>query len=180
MAKKKQAGTERPYTWHEFISVIRGIVETEKVKYHDHLDYFDTDWHLADEPIDLSVWDWRVTCETDFGGCEGVYSDFYVRMDGEPRRHIATAKTLSEGEDAYVAMHEFAARVCLAIRRYVRGHEEEFNWTGYDIGYMDGDKRVTYMLAHEHGNALKYARELKEKGRRAWIRDNAKRNYEEV
>lgn len=180
MAKNKQAGTERPYTWYEFISIIRNIVEEQNVKYHDQLDYFDTDWHWADKPIDLSVWDWHVVSETDFGGCEGVYSDFYVRMDGEPRRHIATAKTLSEGDEAYVAMHEFAARVCLAIRHYVSEHQDEFNWTGYDVGYWEGDKRVTHMLAHEYNNAKKYAYELKQKGYKAWIRDNATRNYEEV
>lgn len=178
--EKKLAGTERPYTWHEFLSIIRSIMEQQNVVMHDHLDYFDADWECAYKPIDLSVWDWHVVSETDFGGSEGIYSGFYVRMQGEPLRRIATAKTLKEGDDAYVAMHEFAARVCLAIRHYVSDHEDEFNWTGYDVGYMEGDKRVTYMLAHEHDNALKYARELKVKGRKAWLRDNAKRKYEDV
>lgn len=179
MASKKQAGTKRPYTWDEFFDIIRGIVR-EQVPYWNELDYLNVNHHWTDKPIDLGVWDWHIISETDFGGSEGVYSDFYVRMEGEPRRHIATAKTLREGDDAYISMHEFAARVCLTVRRYVKEHEDEFNWTGYDVGYWKGDERTTYMLAHKHENAMKYALELKQKGRRAWIRDNEKREYQEV
>ena len=180
METRKQAGTERPYTWYEFLSVIRNIVEEQKIVMHDELDYFDADRYWNDKPIDVSVWDWSIVSETDFGGCEGIYTDFYLRIEGEPRRHIATAKSLRDADEDYVKMHEFAARVCLAIRHYVDGHEDEFNWTGYDVGYWEGDKRVTHMLAHKLENAQRYAYELKRKGRKAWIRDNAKRTYKEV
>ncbi|MDD6017067.1 MAG: hypothetical protein PUC18_12485 [Prevotellaceae bacterium] len=181
MAKKKQAGTERPYTWYEFFRIIRNIVEEEQVVMHDELDYFDTDNHWSDKPIDLSYWDWWVVSETQFGGNEGVYTDFYMRLEGEPRRHIATAKTLNEGDKAYVNMHEFGARVCLAINKYVREHEDEFNWSGYDVGYWQDGKRVTFMLAHKYENALKYARDYKARNDEPWwVRDNAKRTYEEV
>lgn len=179
MATKKQAGTERPYTWDEFFDVIRGIVR-EQVPYWNELDYFNVNHHWTDKPIDLGVWDWNIISETDFGGSEGVYSDFYVRMEGEPRRHIATAKTLREGDDAYISMHEFAARVCLTVRRYVQEHEDEFNWTGYDVGYWKGDERTTYMLAHKHHTALQQATALKAKGKRAWIRNNETREYQEI
>lgn len=179
MATKKQAGTERPYTWYEFLKIIRGIVEEQKIVMHDQLDYFDTDWQQSNKPIDLCVWDWWLTSCTDFGGSEGVYSDFSVRIDSE-RRHVFTAKTLDGSREAYVKMHEFAARVCLVVRDYVKEHEDEFNWTGFDVGYYKDGERVTYMLAHNHENAMKYALELKQKGERAWIRDNAERKYEEV
>lgn len=180
MAKNKQAGTERPYTWYEFLKIVRNIVEEYNVVMHDELDYFDTDYEQRDKPIDLGVWDWHIISETDFGGSEGVYTDFYVSVEGGERRHVFTAKTLKESPNDYVQMHEFAARVCLIIRDYVQKHQEEFNWSGYDVGYWKNGERITYMLAHKHDNAVKYAQELKAKGERAWIRDNAKRDYEEV
>lgn len=180
MATKKQAGTERPYTWYEFLRIVRNIVEEQQIVMHDELDYFDADWQQQNKPIDLGVWDWWLTSRTDFGGSEGVYSDFYVRMDGGESRHVFTAKTLDGSREAYVKMHEFAARVCLVVRDYVKEHEDEFNWTGYDVGYWENEERTTYMLAHKHENAMKYALELKQKGRRAWIRDNEKREYQEV
>ncbi len=180
MANKKQAGTERPYTWYEFLKIIRNIAEEQKIVMHDELDYFDADFELSDKPIDLGVWDWWLTSKTDFGGNEGVYSDFYASIEGGERRHLFTAKTLDGSREAYVKMHEFAARVCLIVRDYVEKHDDEFNWSGYDVGYWKDDKRVTYMLSHKRDNALKYAHELKSKGERAWIRDNEKRIYEEV
>ncbi len=180
MAKKKKAGVERPYTWYEFLSIIRNIVEEQKVIYHDQLDYFSCSLGEGNKPIDLSVWDWHIVSETDFGGCEGIYTDFYTRTEDGKRRPVFVAKTLYDSDDAYIAMHEFAALVCLIIRRYIMEHEEEFNWSGYDVGYWKGDKRTTYMTAHKYENAVRYANELKEKGERAWIRNNATREYEEV
>lgn len=180
MQTKLQAGTERPYTWSEFISIIRNIIEEKKVKYHDELDYFDVDWRLSEKPVNVSVWNLCVKSVTSFGGSEGVYSHFYVCVDSDSPLLIATAKTLNEGDEAYVDMHEFAARVCLAVRDYVCDHGDELNWTGYDVGYMEGDERKTYMLGHKYEDALKYAHELKQKGRKVWIRDNAARKYEEV
>lgn len=174
------AGTERPYTWWEFLKIIRNIAEEQKIVMHDELDYFDTGYEQSDKPIDLGVWDWWLVSQTDFGGNEGVYSDFYVRIDGGERRHVFTAKTLDGSRDAYVKMHEFAARVCLIVRDYVEEHEDEFNWSDYDVGYWKDGKRVTYMLSHKRENALNYAGELKVSGYKAWIRDNEKRKYEEV
>ena len=177
--KKKQAGIERPYTWGEFFNIIRGIVR-EQVPYWHELDYFNLKSEFADKQVDLCVHDWRVVSQTDFGPSEGVYSDFYVYVGDEPCRWLAVAKTLHENDDAYVSMHEFAARVCLAIRHYVKEHEDEFNWTGYDVGYLMDNKRITYMLAHKYENALKYANELKARGKRAWIRNNETREYQEI
>ena len=180
MAKKKQAGTECPYTWWEFLKIIRNIVEQQKIVMHDNLDYFDANSHWENKPIDLGVLDWCLTSQTDFGGSEGVYSDFYVRIDNEPRRHVFTAKTLDGSKDAYVKMHEFAARVCLIARDYVDKHQDEFNWTGYDVGFWQGDKRTTFVLAHKRNNALNYANELKSCGYKVWIRNNENRKYEEL
>lgn len=181
MATKKQAGTERPYTWYEFLSIIRNIVEEQKIVMHDELDYFNANWEQQDKPIDIGVWDWHLTTKTDFGGSEGVYTDFYAHVDYNDVRHVFTAKTLDGSREAYVKMHEFAARVCLVVRDYVQEHEEEFNWTGYDVGYYkDGDCITSYMLCHKRENAMKHALELKQEGKRAWIRDNAERKYEEV
>lgn len=146
----------------------------------DELDYFSAAYTESDKPIDVSVWDWTVHSKTDFGGNEGVYTDFYLRLDYDNVRGIATAKNLSSDDETFVRMHEFAARVCLIIRHYVKDRLDEFNWTGYDVGYWKNGKRVTYMLAHKEQNAQKYARELADKGERAWIRDNAKRTYQEI
>ncbi len=176
---KKQAGVERPYTWYEFLKIIQGLLKEQNVKCHDQLDYFSADWKEQNKPIELGLWDWWIVTETDFGGSEGVYTDFYVRIDNE-RRHVFTAKNLGGGKDDYIGMHEFAARTCLIIRDYVQQHEDEFNWTGYDVGYWEDGERKTYMLAHKQENAMKYALELKANGRQAWIRDNVTREYQEV
>lgn len=180
MKKIKQAGTERPYTWWEFMRIIKAILKKKEVVMHDKLDYFNVDFRNGIMPIDLGVWDWRLASKTDFGGSEGVYSDFYVNAENGESRHVFTAKTLNDSREAYVKMHEFAANVCLIVRDYVQEHEDQFNWSGYDVGYWNGEERVTYMLAHKYENAIKYANELKQKGKRAWIRKNEQRIYEEV
>lgn len=127
---KNMPGTERPFSFHEFLDEVKNIANEQGVKCLDRLDYFDVLCLDGKKTLDFS--DFSIVSKTTFGGCEGIYSDFYIVRDGKEER-FATAKTLEESDDAFVDMSVMAARVCLVANNYVRRNEELFNWSGFDV-----------------------------------------------
>jgi len=175
MATKKQAGTERPYTFREFTQIIEGIAKERNVPYFDQLDYICSEWYegkVIDDPYA------EITANTHWGGSEGIYTTLNIRNhEGEDIR-ICTCKTLGEKDEDYIAMSTMAGHLCCIANRYIREHEDEFNWKGYDIDYADKDGlrggycQMSYERAHER------ARELKAKGCTGTIRNNETRETE--
>lgn len=176
--KKLQAGTERPYTWDELRRVIEDICKEQGIVMYDKLDYFTTSIYQDDKDEPIEDIEWNIVSETDFGGSEGIYTDFCVWKNGK-RNHVWTAKTLYDGKDDYVKMHEFGARVCLAVMDYVDSHGDEFNWRGYDVGYYDNGERKPYIWTADANRAMAYAKEAMATYGKAYIRDNKTRKYEE-
>ena len=152
MAKnKKQAGTERPYNFYEFVGLVIGICKEQghDLEAEARLEYFTADeehegdkWYYRDI-VDI---DWNLISRTVYGGSEGIYTVFYMeRYDYDKRETVryrmATAKNCSRSDEDYMAMHVMAARFELAANNYIDKHMEDFNWRGYDVkGYKDGKK----------------------------------------
>lgn len=174
--RNKIAGTQRPYTFYEFKEIIVELCKQQKVPCIDALDYFDAkgSWLVSTEP-QLFVDDYNVdiVSETRFGSCEGVYSSFYFLKYGE-KIDFAVAKNLSSTDETFLDMSIFAAKFCLLARNYLIGHENEFTWSGYDVGYEDADgKFVALVICGTLERAKAYARDFKGKGYKAAIIDNS-------
>lgn len=137
--KNRKAGTERPYTFREFFSIILDIAKERNVDFIDCLDYAEAcNWieKGQDEITDYSEQD--IVSITRYGGSEGIYSDFIsLRFGGEKDIHFATAKTLYDSKDAFLRMSAMAANICLIAREYIADHKEEFVWAGFYV-YIDG------------------------------------------
>lgn len=168
---KKKPGTERPYTFSEFLSIVEKLAAGNGVEFIEQLDYF-----LASEREAKIVRDdCTITSVTRYGGSEGIYSGFTIKQGGEEQR-LFTAKTLWESDEAFVKMHVFAANIVLIADRYIKEHGEEFNWSGYDVGYTnDKGAMVPYFWCATKEQATARAAEVKEKGLAAYIRDNETR-----
>lgn len=166
----KQAGIERPYTFSEFLGIVEKLAAEQKVEFLDKLDYF-----IASEKEEkITSDDIQVSSVTDFGGCEGIYSDFTINMSGENHR-LFTAKTLYEDDESFIKMHIFAVKICLIAKNYIWHHREEFNWTGFDVGCIKDGKTIPAYFCYSKENAIQRAYELKEKGLTPVIRDNETR-----
>ena len=179
MAKKKQAGTERPYTWGEFEVKIEQYCIDNKVEMFDTLDYILVDSKIREVPIKSECFDFYSV--TKFGGSEGIYTDFYIRSNyvDEPK-NVITAKTLSESDDAFIRMNIMGAKICLFVGSYINNHMEEFTWTGYNVGYFDNGKRVPGYWCGNHDSALRHIADYKKQGLKPYIRNNETREFEEV
>lgn len=85
--------------------------------YHKYEEDYKLDYFSGYDEIEPKPYDDYYAITT-FGGSEGIYTSFYVQReaDGSEER-IAVAKTLSESDEAYLKMHELAAKVCLELRK---------------------------------------------------------------
>ena len=166
----KKPGLERPYTHREFLRIIESIAKERKLDYFDQLDYFnanDDDSKITDSDISFRS-------DTHWGGSEGVYTNYLISGCGR-ETYLFTAKTLGESKEDYIKMHVLAANICLIASEYVRTHDEEFNWNGYDVSYIKDGEVHPYMWCATEENALKSAQDLKQKGYSYIVRDNATR-----
>ena len=175
-SKNKVAGKERPYTFYEFQQIIMKLCKEQNVPCIDDIDYFSAkgSWVSNIEPQSfVNDYDIDVVSETTFGSCEGIYSHFYIWMRGK-EFDFAVAKNLSSTDETFLNMSIFAAKFCLLARNYTWEHEQEFNWSGYDVGYEDeSGKFVVLMICGRKESAESYAREYKNQGLKAIIRDNS-------
>lgn len=171
MATKKQAGTERPYTVHEFVRLIERIAEEQGVEYLDQLDYLcsasDDKREIVNPYADLTM---RVA----YGGCEGIYADIMLRTEGK-EQELLTAKTLGERTEDFVAISAMAARLCCIGKKYIHDHDDEFRWEGHEVNfYKDGRIYGGYALVGKESIDELAMRGIKE-GCRVVIRDNVTR-----
>ena len=171
MAKKKVAGTERPYTVYEFVRKIEQMAQEQGVEYLDQLDYLtsasDYEREIVNPYADLTM---RVA----YGGCEGIYADIMLRTEGK-EQDLLTAKTLGERTEDFVAISAMAARLCCIGKQYIHDHDDEFRWEGYEVTFYEGDRNCGgyALVEREHIDELAM-RGVKE-GYRAVIRDNVTR-----
>lgn len=173
--RNKIAGKERPYTFYEFKEIIEELCKQKKVPCIDALDYFNAEgsWFDFAEQLFVDDNDVDIVSQTSFGACEGVYSSFYFIKGGE-RIYFAVAKNLSDTDDAFLNMSIFAAKFCLLAKKYLSEHDEEFRWSGYDVGYEDANgKFVALVNCGTLEGAEAYARKLQGEGKKAIIIDNS-------
>lgn len=176
MANKKQAGTERPYTFSEFWHMIVKQAQEEHVPYLDQLDYLLADGNGRKVMKDPYA---EILGRTHWGGSEGIYTGFYIiNYEGEDIR-IAVGKTLGEGDSDYIAMYTLAGHLCAMANRYIRKHYDEFNWTGFDVNYEDREGRHGGYCQCSWERAMEIVREKKRDGmRNITIRNNETRQIE--
>ena len=167
----RKAGSQRPYTAGEFLDIIKKIAEEKKVEFLDQLDYIISGNYSGTE---IKTDEFTVQSVTDFGCNEGIYSDFYLKR-GYEKIQIFTAKTLSESPEAFIKMHILAANLCLIAREYLRTHQDEFNWTGFDIFYLKEDKWIPSYWCSTKERAATKAKEMSKNGYSVLIRDNETR-----
>lgn len=177
MAKEKVAGIDRPYTWYEFASKIEDYCKEQNIVMIHELDYFNAFPGMGKENV---YEDQLYTLEstTVFGGSEGIYSDFYIWAKGK-RTEVMIAKTLDEGNSNYIKMHEFAARVCVFVFDYLEQHKDEFQWSGYNVGYVKDGNRC-YWSCGSYESAMEHVVEMQKTGNKVYIRNNETREYKEV
>ena len=178
MAKKKQAGAERPYTFREFIRMVEGIAKENGVPYLNELDYLLGE---SDEPKNVMNDPYaEITSLTHWGGSEGIYTGFYIRQYCSEDIHIATAKTLGEKDEDYIAMHTLAGHLCAIANRYIREHSDEFNWSGYDVDFTDTEGLKGGYCLMNYERAWQKALELKAKGYKVTVTNNETRETKEA
>lgn len=169
--KTRKAGSERPYTASEFLDIIKEIAEEKKVEYLDQLDYIISGSYSGTE---IKTNEFTVQSITDFGCNEGIYSDFFLKY-GYEKIQIFTAKTLRESSEDYVKMHILAANICLIAKEYLRTHQDEFNWTGFDIFYLKEDKWIPTYWCSTKERATAKAKEMFKDNKGILVRDNETR-----
>lgn len=166
----QKPGSDRPYTYNEFLSIVKKIAEEKKLDYLDRIDYLlasEKEEQMTSDDIDFRS-------DTHYGSNEGIYTDFHIAC-GKNRRHVFTAKTLGDSDEDYIKMHILAANICLIASDYIKKHNDEFNWTGFDVSYIKDGKTVPCWWCGKKENAIAKAEELKAKGHKTIIRDNATR-----
>ena len=174
-SQNKVPGKLRPYTFHEFLSLVENIAKEQNVPCINELDYFYAEGNWFSEQKFVDDYDLDVLSETHFGGSEGIYTRFYLWMHGK-KIDFACAKNLGESEEDFINMHIFAAKVCLIARKYTWEHQEDFNWSGYDVGYEKDGKFVVRVICESIERAKLNAEEFKRQGyEKVIIRDNAEK-----
>ena len=170
----KQAGIDRPYSCYEFKKIIERLAKEANIVMLDSLDYFLP--YDGDKLLNRN--DLYIISKTDFGSNEGIYTDFYsFGSDGE--KCLMVAKTLLQDDEAFVKMHEFAARVTLLANNYINTHNDEFNWTDYDLGVKGNDGVIHWVYMCDDENYVRFVSELHEKHDVVYVRDNATRKITE-
>ena len=174
MAKKKIAGIDRPFKFWEFQSLVEKIAKEQNIEGFDIQEYFGTASMSRDEEIrDISF---DVTTETCFGSCEGIYTDIVFWKNGE-RKRFAVAKTLSRRDEDFVKMSVFGAKIVLIIRKYIDEHEDEFTFSGFNVGHERDGKKLCEWICGSIESAKEKAREVQDFYGNAWIRDNSTRKF---
>lgn len=191
MAQKKQAGTERPYKIFEFKRIVEQIAKEQGVEYLDQLDYFiNSDYSKPEkeQPV-IDDWDVQFRSDTHWGGSEGIYSCITIKRyefdsDGKNGKYVeydfGTMKTLGEKDEDFISMHTLAAKIILIAEHYMKEHEDEFKWSGYDLDYTTKDGLKGGYICSCKENALRTAHRLQEKGCTVTMTNNRTRQQEPV
>lgn len=176
--KKKIAGLERPYTFSEFQRKMENMAKEQNFPCMSELDYFIVGFSEREQELD--DWDIYFYSTTKHGGCEGIYTDFFIRRNGK-EIEFATAKTLSEDDNSFINMHVFAAKFVILANNYVENHEDEFNWRGFDVKLRKNERPYGGWWCPTEEKAKQKADEIlsEEKDVKIIIRDNRTRKVTE-
>lgn len=158
MIKKKIAGVERPYTTEDLGRILYDFIKDEDWENKACLDYYIPEHNDVKEILKSNF---HIYSITDFGFCEGIYTDFYLEdYDKKERLHLLTAKTLHESEEAFVKMHEMAAYICFKLRLFVEDNQDNFVWVGFDVSYVKSDEEIPYCWCDSMERVVDVANEL--------------------
>ena len=191
MKQNKQAGIERPFKIFEFKRLIEQMAKEQQLPYIDQLEYFinaDYSKPEKEQPV-LDDWDIQFHSDTYWGSNEGIYSRIYIKryeFDSEGHNgkwveyEFGTMKTLGEGDADFINMHTLAARIILMAEHYMRDHDKDFRWTGYDVNYTTPEGEKIGWICSCKKNALQKAYELQKQGFTVTMINNATRQQEPI
>lgn len=162
MNKKEIAGVDRPYTTEDLGNILYGFINDGDWEDKACLDYYIPDHYNKRTILNENF---RIYSITEFGLCEGIYTDFYIEdRERNIKFHLLTAKTLRESEEAFIKMHSMAAYVCYKFRLYVEDNLDNFVWSGFDVSYVNSDgNEICYCWCGSLERVANIANELRKK-----------------
>lgn len=105
------------------------------------------EYHCAGrDDIPIKTISWSTIGVVDFGLNEGIYLDITLEGDcGDDRDkvHLGTFKTLYTDKASFKQMSELNAEFVYELKYFVEDHEEDFNWTGFDVHPYKDDKKMS-------------------------------------
>lgn len=171
MAKKKVAGTERPYTFQEFAWLIESMAKEEGVPYLDQLDYTCVGLNDKKEIVNPCV---DLVLRVAYGSCEGIYADIFLRTE-DKEEDFLTCKTLGESDEDFVSISAMAARLCRIGSRYIDKHRDEFTWLNNNVSFYKGEKSMGGYCMVTDAKVDEYAQWGYDRGYRVVVRNNETR-----
>lgn len=161
----------RPFTYGEFFDMLMEQAKSQNAPCINDLDYADVNFLLRGR--DFTFADAEIRSVTSFGGSEGIYTDFFLLCNDGRRLEFATAKTLLEDDETFVAMHTFAGMVTLIGNRYIRQHIQDFVWTDYSYGFIEEDGSLTcYCYKGTLEDYKQFLQLCKEQGKKPYLMEN--------
>lgn len=176
--KKKIAGVDRPYTSKEIGEMLCEWIREGGFETKACLDYFST--YLVPD-VEITREDFKFYAITDFGHCEGIYTDFYLEYQDGKRIDVLCTKTLGTSEQDFVNMSEMGARLCYRFYKFVNSDINRFTWYGYCISYTDGGSECAYCWSPNMERVAYNASEIRKKypGAKVYYTDMATRKKKE-
>ena len=174
--KNPSKRTER-WTYGEFVEFITKRVVEKNPQFEGLLDYAQADFCMRDVASPSATV--RISTRTDWGGSEGVYTDFNIALvnGGSGPGPLGCAKTLEESTEAFRKMSAFGCEFKLEFEGYIAQNSDEFYYTGYQVGESLPDGTIKWLaqfnkLEHAVGMA---ERRKEQRGGSYIVRDNATR-----
>lgn len=143
---------KKKYTNETLFNTIVGILK-EKGLYPEGLDYDMAEYRNV---YDMKTYEWDCTANLAFGGNEGIYLDIYAvgnLGDDNKKVRLGVFKTLGESKDYFYMMAKLQADFIWETRDFVNANIDDFTWTGYDLDYYQGDKKVSSVTVPDEKSA---------------------------
>lgn len=143
---------KKKYTNETLFDTIVSILK-EKGLYPEGLDY-----DLAEQRTicDMKTYEWTCKGDLAFGGNEGIYLDIYAvgdLGDGNKKVRLGVFKTLGESREDFYMMAKLQADFIWETSVFVNAHMDDFTWTGYDLDYYNGDKKIISVTVGDEKSA---------------------------
>lgn len=143
---------KKKYTNETLFDTIVSILK-EKGLYPEGLDY-----DLVEQRTicDMKTYEWACKGDLAFGGNEGIYLDIYAvgdLGDGNKKVRLGVFKTLGESREDFYMMAKLQADFIWETSVFVNAHMDDFTWTGYDLDYYNGDKKIISVTVGDEKSA---------------------------
>jgi len=121
----------KPFTTSEFFDTVLKELDIP----NDLIDYA-SPLRYRGEDLPITEDEFSVTCRTEFGGNEGIYTTIHLegrfRFEAEQEeRQIGTFKSLRTDEEAMRQMAALGGSFVYKATNYVQNHSRDFIWGGY-------------------------------------------------